>query len=553
MSFNPSEIPLPASQFSRRTVLRQFSALGFGLGAVGAPLLLAGCSSSAPTGAAKPQAPVDATFAATGLSSQGTPKRGGTLSFALQYSPIAQLDPQLPTTGSVGDLNTLLMIYDQLTNLSPDTLGVVPGLASSWEHSSDGLTWTFTLQDAEFSNGDPVTAQDVTFSLTRFSDPKVNSQYSFLSAISATKALDAKHVQVTLKYPQGAFLDYLAHATASIVPQKVVEQLGTGFGSKPVGSGPFVFGSKASGQSITLERNDNYRKPGQPYLDAVQFVYEPDDVTRLLQVTSGQSQAATPVPYALINTYRSKSGTRLQIEPTSFICLVLADLAKAPLNEPNVIFALNYAIPRSSLITSVFEGAAVPATNMFGDLRNLNVSVPAYPYDVAKAKSYLSKSTVPNGFSLTLQISGSDSDSRNIAQILQAAWSEIGVKLTIQQSDLNTLLSDWNQGTSYDLQMMPPDAFGSDVGAMDELAAGMVQDTKYKDAKADTLVDSATKTIDETTRNTAFNQLQQYTMYTNPIAIPLAFTAQRTLVADKVQGLRTCTNCSWRLEDVWLS
>lgn len=551
MSFSPSGFPAPDRNLTRRSALKRFAVLGIAAG-IPASVAVAGCSSS--SAKAQPQQPVPAAaFTPSGLSAAGTAKRGGELVFAQQYTPVAQLDPQLPTTGSAGDLNTLLMMYDQLTNLSPDSLSVVPGLAESWEHSPDGLTWTFTLKDAQFSNGDPVTAQDVAYSLNRFTSPKVNSQYSFLSAISGTKALDAKHVQVTLQYAQGAFLDYLAHATASIVPQRVVEKLGAAFGKQPVGSGPFVFGDKASGQSITLRRNANYRKAGQPYLDAVQFVYEPNDVTRLLQVTQGQAQAATPVAYALINSYRGKSGTRLQIEPTSYICFVLADLGKAPLNDPNVMFALNYAIPRSSLITDVFEGAAAPATNMFGDLRNLNSSIAPYPYDLDKAKSYLAKSSVPSGFSLSLQINGSDTDSKSIAQILQASWSEIGVHLNIEQSDLNTLLTDWNKGKTYDLQMLPPDAFGSDVGAMDEVGAGLVQDTQYKDTAANALVAKATRTFDEATRNSAWGQLQQHTMYVNPIGVPLAFTAARTLVADKVQGLRTCTNASWRLEDVWLS
>ena len=146
------------------------------------------------------------------------------------------MDPQLPTTGDPGDLRAILSIYDQLTNIKPGALTNEPGLAESWAIGKKGLEYTFAIRDAEFSNGDKVTANDVKFSLERFANPKINGQYTFLNAIDKVEALNSKTVRVTLKYVQAMFLQVLGHATASIVPQRVVKKLGKEFGQHPVGS-----------------------------------------------------------------------------------------------------------------------------------------------------------------------------------------------------------------------------------------------------------------------------------------------------------------------------
>ena len=154
-----------------------------------------------------------------GLSFEGTPKRGGHITWAWIYEPVPQMDPQLPTTGDTGDLQALYSLYDRLTNIIPGTLTNGPGLAESWEIAKGGLEYTFHLRHAEFSNGDTITANDVKFSLERFANPAINSQYAWLNAIDTVQALNARTVRVTLQYVQAMFLDVVGHATTGIVPR----------------------------------------------------------------------------------------------------------------------------------------------------------------------------------------------------------------------------------------------------------------------------------------------------------------------------------------------
>ena len=497
-----------------------------------------------------------------GLSSVGPPRRGGDLTWAWIFTPIAQMDPQMPTTGDNGDLGTLLWIYDQLTNIKPGTLTNEAGLAESWEVLDGGRQYIFTLRDAEFSNGDKVLASDVKYTLERFANPKINSQYSFLSAIDKVEALNSKTVRVTLQYVQAMFPQVVGHGTSGIVPAKIVEKLGKDFAQHPIGSGPFMFESKTPGQQITLKRNPNYWKSGTPYLDSATFTYVPDPNARMLQVTRGLADVGLNVPYALLEAYRDVAGTRLQLEPYTNVILAVPNMRRPPLNEVNVRLALNWATPRPQINQAVFKNAPRIANSPIGQLRYWDPTVPDITYDLAKAKSYLAKSSVPKGFTTSLLIVGTDADSVSVASILQAAWAEIGITLKIEDVDLNTMFSRFYSSTNpdYDINFFPPTYSSTDVGDDDEMALFFYEPLSvnfggyfYSDPHVTALVNQATHTLNVPMRERNFHELQRYCLFDNPPIIPFGFGPNAMLVSSKVQGLRTLLNQSWRLEDVWLN
>jgi peptide/nickel transport system substrate-binding protein len=143
-------------EIDRRTFVRRALALGMSLSAAGT--LAAAWGRATATAA--------------------TPKKGGTLVFARNFEPVT-----LGPFGAAdnGTIWTIMMIYDQLVEYAPGKLDPQPGLAKSWEISNGGKTITFHLRDAKFSNGAPVTADDVVFSLNRFKNPKVNNLLPFLA------------------------------------------------------------------------------------------------------------------------------------------------------------------------------------------------------------------------------------------------------------------------------------------------------------------------------------------------------------------------------------
>ena len=164
---------LQEGRIGRGEFLRRAMALGLTLPA--ASVLLAACGGGGGGGATTAEtsggetAPSGATTAPAETAA-GAPQTGGTLLFARNFEP-ASLYPF--SSSDNGSIFVMVQIYDGLVNATPD--GVGPGLAESWESSADGLTWTFHLREAKYSNGDPVTAADAKFSLDRFADPKINT------------------------------------------------------------------------------------------------------------------------------------------------------------------------------------------------------------------------------------------------------------------------------------------------------------------------------------------------------------------------------------------
>ena len=155
---------------------------------------------------------------------------------------------------------------------------VVCDLCESWTLSDDGLTYTFDINpNANWSNGEPVTAEDVAFSLDRMVDPNaVRPRTSALKPYyESSKVIDEKTLEVTTKFPAAAFLKFLALDYMVIHNKKHVESLdpeGLDLFDGVLGSGAFVPVESLVGEAWTLERNPNYWKEGLPFLDKVQVI-----------------------------------------------------------------------------------------------------------------------------------------------------------------------------------------------------------------------------------------------------------------------------------------
>jgi len=220
------------------------------------------------------------------------------LKFARNFEPVT-----LGPFGAAdnGTIWTIMMIYDQLVEYQAGSLTPQPGLAQSWEFKDGGKTVVFHLRSAKFSDGSPVTAADVKFSLDRFKDPKVNNLLPFLAtSIASISAPSPSTIVMKLKRPDGALLSNLSVFPASITPKAIVTKLGDkAFAQKPVGSGPFVFEQWVRGQYLKMSRNPHYWKPGKPYLDGVEFDYITNDNTRILKLQSGEVDVAESIPFSL--------------------------------------------------------------------------------------------------------------------------------------------------------------------------------------------------------------------------------------------------------------
>lgn len=492
----------------------------------------------------------------------GKPVRGGVLRFARSQEP-QSLDPV--GVADNGSLYTRLQIYDTLVRANPDPSGpaVVPGLATRWDTSADGLTWTFHLRNARFADGSAVTAADVRFSLGRFTDPKINTGLSALAfGIDKITAPNRTTAVVSLKHPVGALLENLSVAVASIVPEKLVSAQGKDFWSKPIGSGPFRVKEWVRGSHLILERNPYYWGKGLPYLDGVRFDFLPDNNARVLKIQGNGADIAEAVPYDQIPRLRQMSGVEVRVNPIPLWDAVFLNHRVKPLDDPKVRQALNYAIDKDALNAAVYGGVAKPANDMMPQVRFTAgpSEVPPYGFDLAKAKRLIAESSAPQGFSATFLFPAGSTGHKDVATILRDDWAKIGVKIKLEEVGASDLTSRYFGGRWQ--IAIPTPTFTSDVPVPDEVALLF-----YRPPPANPIGGFATgwkipprlwqltqkfvESTKQSERRTLWPQIQRLTMREAPW-VTLFFVPAVTGLRDNVHGFQVLPVGGWDLAHVWL-
>jgi peptide/nickel transport system substrate-binding protein len=493
----------------------------------------------------------------TGTSAQGTAQHGGTLRFARLAEPVT-LDPNTGNTDNPS-LQTQVQIYDQLLELRPGSDKPQAGLAKSWSQSADGLSWTFHLRDARFSNGRPVTAADVVFSLERCLDPKVDANFAatFATFMTSVTAPDAHTVVIHLKHPSLALPYWLTFNVPSIVSKTDFQRLGARrYATQPIGSGAFELQSWQRGQQLTFVRNPYYWRKGLPYLDKIVISTVPSENTRVLQVESGQADLADDLPFSQINALASRPDLTLLARTIGTPFEVLLNLKKAPIGEVAVRQALNLALPKAEINQAVFQGRGQIANSIMPRVTYWSGAVQPYPYDIAKAKALLARSSVPNGFTVPMEIVGVDEASKQTAQIIQQAWARIGVRVRVVQTDAATAVNHVFQG-DYVTSLLPPSTWSSDIPSEDEFAVNLTSDlgeqmAGYHDPALTRLVDRISSTKSEQFRVRTYPQVQR-ALLENPPFAPIVFVPVRAAMRKNVHGFDYTMTNWWALDSVWLS
>ncbi len=504
-------------------------------------------SSPAPSGGQ----PADGQQAAQG---QDTPKPGGILRFARTQDAV-NLDPIMPLENL--SIWTVLLIYDTLVRVAPDGNSYEPGLATDWTISPDGKSFVFNLRkDVKFHNGMPVTAEDVKFSLDRARGKDSNWNWLYTS-IASVEITGENQVTIKTNEPYAPMLSNLALFAASIVPEKVVLEKGKDYlANNPIGSGPFVFEQWLRGQKMTFKKNPDYWQKGKPYLDGIEFTQEPEDTTRLLKLSADEIDVASDVPYSSIESLKSSSNVNVQLDPLAGINLIHINTTKEPFTDPKIRQAMNYAVDRNAIIQTVLLGNGRPATSYLPRVLYYDDKLPAYEYDIAKAKQLMAESTRPNGFKTTLTINSGNEIYRQLAIIIKQELAEIGIDAEIAQLEPGTKEENLN-AMKYEI------AAGyvtSDVIDPDELTTyEVVSDggmhsffTGYKNPQVDELAVKARGELDEAKRKEMYAEIQKIVKDDAPF-IFLFEQPSSYATSTNVKGFKVMTTGNYRLEDVWLN
>ncbi len=411
------------------------------------------------------------------------------------------LDPHKAV--NAGTSEVLFNLFEGLVKAGPDG-SVQPAVASDWEMSPDGLTYTFSLREGvTFHSGDPVTAEDVLYSLRRCNGAE-NGGVPLLSSFvldtgeSLIRSIEADgegRVAVTLAKPCMEFPYFLT--AAYIIPAGS----GDTVAADPVGTGPFSFVSFSPQESLVVRKFGGYW--GDPaYLDQVTFrIYTGASAVNSM-VMALQSGALDMVIH-LPNAYADQVGDCAVLQSTMKLVQALyLNNAAEPFDDVRVRQAMYYAISVPDIIEFACDGAGVPTgTSMYPAHQRyfLPELAEVYTQDLQRAEELLADAGYPDGFDMTITVPSNYAQHVDTAVVIADQLKEVGIRAEVVPVEWETWVSDVYRGRNFETTVCGISA--SDMTAREMLARYASGHSKnfinFSDAEFDETVARAQTTLDE--------------------------------------------------------
>lgn len=405
-------------------------------------------------------------MATTQLPAMAEPQGEMTIAIA----PLLQrFDPinQVTTT----DYLELSMVFDGLVNLGSE--GIYPAIAESWKVSDDGLTIDVKIREGvNFTNGEPVTAEDVEFSYEGILDEKSTHGYRaiFAESIDDVEVVDTYHARFHMKKPWSSFFTSVrGSALQAIVPKAYYEKVGSAeFQKHPIGSGPYKFDKSVSGEWTRFEANKDYwrQTPDIKYI-TLKLVNEP--FTRLAQVLSGEADVAAGITGPLLKRAKDEKLDIVYARYNGTNALHFDRDSNPLFKDKRVRLAIAHAINREAMASSILDGVCEPSTQYFTPATfGYDPDIKPITYDPELAKKLLAETDFKPGYESDFMFhTGSFASSPNGPQMQEAivgTLEGLGFKLTRKNFDtaswLRTMRAEEFSGIFYGTSTAPKDGGG---------------------------------------------------------------------------------------------
>lgn len=509
--------------------------------------LLAGCRRETP--APPPPAPAKAAAPV-----QTGPVDGGRIAIRLESDP-ETLNAVLQTTED--ERQVLSFLHDPLIDFDINAKPI-PGTAARWEILDGGKTYVLHLDPrATFSDGQPVRASDVVFTLDKIvndQSPQYSGWFASLD-LAQTKAVDERTVRVVFK---DARVAQLLTFNIAVLPQHVYGKGDFGKIRKVVGNGPYVLISREAGRSIVLRRNAKYWR-AKPHIEQVTFRLITDDTTAWNALKRGD------VDVARVNNstwQRGKDDPHVQAK-LDFLNIyllsynaILWNLSDPKLNDVRVRRALAMSFDRNAVIQQLYFGHARPVSGPFTPEQWANnPNVQPIEFNLQGAAALLSsagwRDTNGDGvldrngekFELRLLIPAGNQPTIDQSQILQDALAKIGVKLEVNPVDGSALIEqvvNRNFQAAFLAWVNEPDPDPFSLFHSSQLPPEGFNVVGYKNAEADQLIEAARVQADPVRRTELYHQLHELLAADQPYLWTLQ-VATKWAVNKRVQNVRAST------------
>ena len=444
----------------------------------------------------------------------------------------------------------------------------VAELASNIQRSDDGLTYTFILQEGvKFHDGRPFTSADAKYTLDTVFSSNFAKSASFFEGSGANKrsyvksveAPDSKTVVVTLTKPWVGLLPNLV--PIAIIPKDSYATQK----DHPLGSGPFKFLRYDSSQQVVdLEANAEYWQ-GPPHIQSLRVRVISDTNALQAELRSGRVDIA-PLPTNLSPDAVKSLGEDLNLQVLQFngsnVNLLTFNTASAPLNDVRVRQAIAYAIDRESLIRDLLLGQAKIAHSILPEESWAYTPGQKYSYDPAMSKQLLDEAGFrdPDGdgpqlrFSkpIIFKISGSSGAARNYASVIYDYLKAVGIDVSIQTAELNTLFDELRRGNFQIFYGQwvggnQDPIFFKDLFATSEIPTetrASRNRSRYSNKELDALLEEAVNTWEHEKAFPAYARIQEIVSRDMPV-FPLWYQANMVIAKKSVGNIKVDASGDW--------
>ncbi len=501
-------------------------------------------------------------FIAAGCAKRETPVEAGNRDQILHLGNLSEpkdLDPHIVT--GVSAYNIVSALLEGLTAEEPGESGV----AESWTVSDDGLVYTFHLREnAKWSNGDPVTADDFVFSYQRILSPALGSPYAYMLHVLknarafntnqlpdfgkvGVKAIDFQTLELTLESPTPSFLSQLNHWSwfpvhpSTILKHGAIDEMGTKWTAPEnyIGNGPFKLKSWKQNSSIVVEKNSNYWDHATVRLNEIHFHPIGDHKIEERSFRAGQLHVTGTVPLERVRFYKENHPELLRLDPYLRSYYYLLNVNKPPLNDLRVRKALALSIDREKIARYVTRSGEQPAFSFTPPHIGKYEPPVQFKMDIAAAKQQLADAGYPNGEgfpNLSLLFHTSDLHTR-VAEVVQQMWKEnLGIHIELENVEWKVYQSR-RESKEYAIARAEWVADYIDPASFLEIwqTGGGNNHSGWSSPEYDQLIQQAAQAVDRSQRMEYFQQSETILINELPI-IPLLFLPSKSLIQPSVKG-----------------
>jgi oligopeptide transport system substrate-binding protein len=473
------------------------------------------------------------------------------------------LDPQ--KTQTVVEADIVYDLFEGLLTYDADGR-MVSGVALSWTVSDDGLVYTFALREENWSNGDPLTAEDFVYSFRRLLDPATGAPYASLFTVIrngdavahgragpetlGVRALDSEKLEITLERPTPYFLGLLAHQTAVPLNRASVEAAGRGF-TKPgvlVGNGPYVLSAYTPGDRLTLTRNPRFHDAASVAIDREEILPLEDRAAAVRRFEAGEIDSYPDAPADGIAYLQRRFPGELHLSASLGIYYYAFNTKKPPFDDVRVRRALSMSIDREFLAETIWGGAMAPAYALtppgiegVNPIESDFAALAPIDAETEALKLLAEAGYGPGGKPLHVEIRFNTSETHQTTAIAVAdMWRPLNVTVSFVNADSKTHFAYLRDGGDFDVARAGwladyPDAQNFlALGRSDNAALNY---SHWSNKQYDALLAGAEDARDPKARAELLTKAEAILLEEAPLA-PLMYPQSKNLVSKRVGGWR---------------